>query len=794
MTEKQIFSRILHKYDTEANWNRATTFVPKKGELIIYSDRSSFKVGDGETLLSNLKFFDKKLEDLIHELVEDVTMDWNASEGEQGHIENRTHYIGEELAYVLSPTYVTYDSTYASYTVLKSVYLVIGEEYTVTWRGQQYQVIAQDVSSWGGSGAIGLGNCSSIGGIFSPVPFGMVSYNGIIDCWPQDGKSDPFELSIQTKTLIYHKLSKDFLPDDVVYIAVLNGIVDSKVDKVSGKGLSTNDYTDIEKTKLNGIASGAQVNVIESVKVNNSALSVNDKSVNIDLSSYATKSYADQAEADALSAAKNYASGLASNYATAAQGAKADSAVQPADLPTALKNPNALSVGSKIYDGSSAITIEAADLGLSNALHFIGVKSSLPTTGSYVAGDVILVGNKEYVYNNGWIELGDGDSHALKTISITAGSGLTGGGTLSADFTISHADTSSQASISANGRKYITGVTLDTYGHVTGLTTGTETVTDTNTTYTFAPTKNSSNGNVKLNLTAGGSGSGTQSATIKGSGATTVTTDANGVITISSTDNNTQYTGNAGITLDGTTFKHSNSITAKTTYIQGATLAPGYAGTFTVYEPKYDAQGHITGVQGTVVTMPSAQTIPTLSGGTSTTNDAKVIGSVTVNGHAITAGTKTIKAGSNISVTGGTSEITIAGNYGNASTTAAGLMSAADKEKLDGIAAGANKYTLPTASSTLGGVKTTSTVTSTSGLTACPIISGVPYYKDTTYSLSSFNITATATELNYTDGVTSNIQNQLNARLTKILVEGEDYGTTLPTTGTKGRVFFKTVS
>ncbi len=37
-------------------------------------------------------------------------------------------------------------------------------------------------------------------------------------------------------------------------------------------------------------------------------------------------------------------------------------------------------------------------------------------------------------------------------------------------------------------------------------------------------------------------------------------------------------------------------------------------------------------------------------------------------------------------------------------------------------------YTLPTASSTLGGVKTTSTVTSTSGLTATPIIDGVPYY------------------------------------------------------------------
>lgn len=44
--------------------------------------------------------------------------------------------------------------------------------------------------------------------------------------------------------------------------------------------------------------------------------------------------------------------------------------------------------------------------------------------------------------------------------------------------------------------------------------------------------------------------------------------------------------------------------------------------------------------------------------------------------------------------------------YGNATQLAAGLMSAADKEKLDGIEQGANKYTLPVASSSeLGGVK-----------------------------------------------------------------------------------------
>ena len=42
-----------------------------------------------------------------------------------------------------------------------------------------------------------------------------------------------------------------------------------------------------DKSKLNAIAAGAQVNVIESVKVNGTALSVSGKSVNIDLSPYA---------------------------------------------------------------------------------------------------------------------------------------------------------------------------------------------------------------------------------------------------------------------------------------------------------------------------------------------------------------------------------------------------------------------------------------------------------------------------------------------------------------------------
>lgn len=54
-----------------------------------------------------------------------------------------------------------------------------------------------------------------------------------------------------------------------------------KVDAVSGKGLSTNDYTSAEKQKLSGIASGAQANVIESVKVNGTKLTPSSKAVDV---------------------------------------------------------------------------------------------------------------------------------------------------------------------------------------------------------------------------------------------------------------------------------------------------------------------------------------------------------------------------------------------------------------------------------------------------------------------------------------------------------------------------------
>ena len=61
MAEKNFNARIVHKHDTEANWNTATSFIPKQGELIVYDKDSTYdyeriKIGDGVTNVNSLPF------------------------------------------------------------------------------------------------------------------------------------------------------------------------------------------------------------------------------------------------------------------------------------------------------------------------------------------------------------------------------------------------------------------------------------------------------------------------------------------------------------------------------------------------------------------------------------------------------------------------------------------------------------------------------------------------------------------------------------------------------------------
>lgn len=176
----------------------------------------------------------------------------------------------------------------------------------------------------------------------------------------------------------------------------------------------------------------------------------------------------------------------------------------------------------------------------------------------------------------------------------------------------------------------------------------------------------------------------------------------------------------AGLTMSSETLNHSNSVTAKTAYGSTSTTASANGGSITVTDIKYDAQGHITGSTDRTITL--SQTTYTLAGLMGSAAKGSATQPVYWNGSAWTNTTYTL-----------------------------GKSVPADAKFTDTV------YTLPTASSTLGGVKTTSTVSATTGLTACPIIDGVVYYKDTndTYTLAGLvgsTAIGTATNPIYWDG------------------------------------------
>jgi len=153
------------------------------------------------------------------------------------------------------------------------------------------------------------------------------------------------------------------------------------------------------------------------------------------------------------------------------------------------------------------------------------------------AGDTLTVvgagaANVQYDTSTNTLTITSTDTNTNTTYS--AGSGLSLSGT-----TFSHADTSSQSSVNNGGRTYIQDITLDTYGHITGIVSATETVTNTDTITRVGTSGNEASGTITL--IAGGA------TTISQSGTS---------ITISSTDTNTD-TNNY---LTGASFSTSNGI------------------------------------------------------------------------------------------------------------------------------------------------------------------------------------------------------------------------------------------
>ena len=89
-----------------------------------------------------------------------------------------------------------------------------------------------------------------------------------------DLDNDEMFVSSDTQNLLYY-YTKTVMDNRI------NTLEATKVTVVPGKGLSTNDYTTEEKSKLSSISSGADENVITSISCNGVPLDIVEKNVNV---------------------------------------------------------------------------------------------------------------------------------------------------------------------------------------------------------------------------------------------------------------------------------------------------------------------------------------------------------------------------------------------------------------------------------------------------------------------------------------------------------------------------------
>lgn len=223
----------------------------------------------------------------------------------------------------------------------------------------------------------------------------------------------------------------------------------------------------------------------------------------------------------------------------------------------------------------------------------IGDTYKVITAGTYASkaakvGDTFICLTKTSSANT-WelIPSGDEPSGTVTSVGVSNGGGLSVSGspvTTSGTITISHADTSSQASVNNSGRTYIQDITLDTYGHVTGIASATETVTNTDRYVNSAAfAYDSTNDNVKMTLTRAGSDTATVTGNIPKVSSSSAGVAPKGAA-VSTQSQSTKF-----LREDGTWAKPSYTTNTNTTYTfangtNGFTVTPsgGTAQTVTV--------------------------------------------------------------------------------------------------------------------------------------------------------------------------------------------------------------------
>ena len=301
---------------------------------------------------------------------------------------------------------------------------------------------------------------------FDGSDYATAAQGALADSAVQPNDSPTFGSVTVTGTVDGRDVSADGSKLDGIEAGATADQTASEIRALVESATDSNVFTDADHSKLNGIEAGA--NVTDTANVTAAGALMDSEVTN-------------------LAQVKAFDS---SDYATAAQGSTADSAVQPNDSPTfgsitvtgTVDGRDVAADGTKL-DGieAGANVTDTANVTAAGALMDSEV-TNLAQVKAFNSADYATAAQGSLA--NSALQSGDNVSSLTNDAGyttnvgditgVTAGSGITGGGT-SGTVTINHADTSSQGSVNNSGATVIQDVTVDTYGHVTGL--GSATIT-----------------------------------------------------------------------------------------------------------------------------------------------------------------------------------------------------------------------------------------------------------------------------------------------------------------------------
>lgn len=679
MSEKQISARTQQKIDLTANWEKATNFIPKKGEIIVYSDGGGtgvpkMKVGDGTTVVGSLKFIesDGKLSTgrkiSLGTAVSSTATEFDGSKDITIPVNSvSASYLswgGRNLVNGVSPIDAALSYMHSANRLQFAKPAGITIEYSTN-----------SGSTWTDYDATNNQKISLVSGLNAGLSLGKRTSG-------TTATTDALRITLNATNCGVYTLGRTLLIEFQT-----GGATGCQVKvETSTKGAPTT-FTDRGSYNIDGQSGW------NSYPINIGAFGGNSSQTSQNAAIRLTFTTGSAAVSGQIAKVFNILLFGDATWSTPSNMARTghmyswdvnQNVTFPAGITatsfsgnatSASKVSNSLIINGTSYDGSAAVSLTSQQLGVPSA--FIHKSVSTLDCNNEKIGRVLSSSSSNNI-TNGPSDIGQDGACILWNIPhMSPLQSINESGAWQYMYQV-FASLSGQVYLRKNSSN---GTATWTYGEWAKV------LTDKN--FVLPIASSSTLGGVKIGSGLTVAEDGTISAAAEYTLPTASSTIKGGIKV------------GSGLTMSSETLNHSNSITAKTAYGSTATTASANGGKIVVTDIKYDAQGHITGSTDRTITL--SQATYTLAGLMGSTAKGSATQPVYWNGTAWTNTTYTL-----------------------------GKSVPADAKFTDTV------YSLPTASSTLGGVKTTSTVSATTGLTACPIIDGVVYYKDTnnTYTLA----------------------------------------------------------